>query len=121
MAHAARGTVLLSCQAETRCVILCQRCEVLPGEPCRLPRCGDGLIDWVPGPGTGGTGGASTGSGGATATGGIPGKGGWIPSSHLEPCDDGNNVAGDGCFDCTYEWRGGTGGAAGSTGGAKGL
>jgi cysteine-rich repeat protein len=52
-----------------------------PGAPCRLPRCGDGRIDFIPGPGGSGSG----------------GFGGGGPSGTYEGCDDGNVSPGDGC------------------------
>ncbi|HEY3497424.1 MAG TPA: DUF4215 domain-containing protein [Polyangiaceae bacterium] len=53
-----------------------------PGEPCRLPRCGDGFQDFIPNSGSG-TGGS----------GGFAGS----PSGSYEQCDDGNESSSDGC------------------------
>jgi cysteine-rich repeat protein len=50
-----------------------------PGAPCRLPRCGDGVLDYIPAPG------------------GFGGFGGGMPSGTHEGCDDGNVSPGDGC------------------------
>jgi cysteine-rich repeat protein len=44
-----------------------------------------------------------------------------IPDYPIEQCDDGNTVAGDGCVACHWEWIGGTGGQAGTTGGTTGF
>jgi cysteine-rich repeat protein len=68
-----------SATCEVEAGYLCEQ----PGAPCRLPRCGDGLIDFIPG--TGGSG-----SGGSAGIGGMP-------SGTYEGCDDGNVSAGDGC------------------------
>jgi cysteine-rich repeat protein len=61
----------------------------LPGQPCRVPICGDGFIDFIPG--EGGSGGA-----GGSGMGGIGGMAGGFYGTY-EQCDDGNSSASDGC------------------------
>ena len=71
------------------------RCD-MPNQPCRQPKCGDGLIDWFAGAGgAGGAGGAA--SAGAPASAGFPGTGGAGNGGWAEQCDDGNATSGDGC------------------------
>ncbi len=88
-----------SCQLESGFV-----CEN-PGLACRQVRCGDGIVDFIPGAsggafGSGGT--SSAGAPGATAgnvgvAGGFSGSGGSGGGGAFEECDDGNLVPGDGC------------------------
>jgi cysteine-rich repeat protein len=67
-----------------------------PGTPCRIPRCGDGSIDYIPGQGGSGIGGSGIGGSGIGGS-GTGGFGGGMPSGTYEGCDDGNVSAGDGC------------------------
>jgi cysteine-rich repeat protein len=73
-----------------------------PGTPCRIPACGDGFRDWVPGPGSGGGWGGSAGAVGFAGTVSFAGAGGTSGGGepmHYEACDDGNLTSGDGCND----------------------
>ncbi|HVW27788.1 MAG TPA: hypothetical protein VHC69_20625 [Polyangiaceae bacterium] len=65
----------------------------VPDEPCRQPRCGDGVVDFYF------TGAGGSGAGGTDATGGVGGlaAAGGSASYYAEGCDDGNLVDGDGC------------------------
>jgi cysteine-rich repeat protein len=68
-----------------------------PGTPCRIPACGDGFRDWVPGPAPGGGWGGGAGSGGTVIFAGAGGTSGSGGPMHVEACDDGNLTSGDGC------------------------
>jgi cysteine-rich repeat protein len=131
-------------------------CEVEAGyvcdqaaAPCRLPRCGDGFIDFIPGPGGSGSGGSAGGGPSGSYEGCddgnvSPGDGcgtacqveeGWScwygeDACHRivcgdgfvdypEQCDDGNNTPTDGCDDCG--WLGGYAGSSGSGWGSSGA
>jgi len=64
---------------------------VTPGSPCRVPRCGDGFVDYIQGAGGGGAGGMMGGAGSGAY-------------GFVEGCDDGNVTSGDGCSaTCTIE------------------
>jgi cysteine-rich repeat protein len=123
---------------------LCQQ----PGTPCRIPRCGDGYVDFISGPGGSGSGGF--GGGGGTYEGCDDGnvstgdgcdttcqvEDGWScwytgenPCHRIvcgdglvdypEQCDDGNHAPNDGCDECV--WLGGYAGGAGTGWGSSGA
>jgi cysteine-rich repeat protein len=77
-------------------------CQIEPGyscdaagSPCRMPRCGDGHIDFIAG---------AAGSGSSFGAGGMFGAAGGGSYGYVEACDDGNLDAGDGCSaTCTLE------------------
>jgi cysteine-rich repeat protein len=69
----------------------CRICA--PGEPCRTPRCGDGFVDgWCEGECVVDI--IQWGNGSIS----------WLERNYQqEYCDDGNDEAGDGCFECQIE------------------
>ena len=82
-----------------------------PGVACHQPVCGDGIVDFIAGPGN--VGGGGTGGSGSTGSAGS-GVGGGYSGGAFEGCDDGNTVPGDGCdpscsveagWSCPY-WEG---------------